>query len=47
MSKTEIILVLLFLIVLVLGVWFIFSDEIWTFVSEIETMLYPTIVTPG
>lgn len=47
MFKTEIILVLLFFVVLGLGIWFIFSEEIWAFVSLIETMLYPTIVTPN
>ncbi|HEX4502730.1 MAG TPA: Ecr family regulatory small membrane protein [Scandinavium sp.] len=46
MSKTEITLIILVVLVLIIGFWFIFSNQIWIFVSYLETLLYPDIVTP-
>ncbi|EOF4705140.1 Ecr family regulatory small membrane protein [Klebsiella sp. RHBSTW-00484] len=46
MSKTEIFLLAMLLIILAVAVWFIFSDEIWVLVSTIETWLYPSFVAP-
>ncbi|MDM4207960.1 Ecr family regulatory small membrane protein [Klebsiella spallanzanii] len=46
MSKTEILLSAILLIILVAAIWFIFSDEIWVLVSAIETWLYPSLVAP-
>ncbi|HBC5606144.1 TPA: Ecr family regulatory small membrane protein [Klebsiella oxytoca] len=46
MSKTEILLLAILLIILSAALWFIFSDEIWFIVSYLETMLYPSFVTP-
>lgn len=46
MSKTEIALIILVVLILVCGIWFIFSDHIWVLVSYLETLLYPEIVTP-
>jgi hypothetical protein len=46
MSKTEIALIILVVLVLIIGFWFIFSNQIWIFVSYLETLLYPDIVTP-
>gem|GEM_PF-608623 len=46
MSKTEIFLILLILVILIVGIWFIFSDQIWVLVSYLETLIYPDIVTP-
>ncbi|MEM0652026.1 Ecr family regulatory small membrane protein [Klebsiella huaxiensis] len=46
MSKTEIFLLAMLLIILSVAVWFIFSDEIWVLVSTIETWLYPSFVAP-
>ncbi|HBU6577272.1 TPA: Ecr family regulatory small membrane protein [Klebsiella oxytoca] len=46
MSKTEILLLAILLIILSTALWFIFSDEIWFIVSYLETTLYPSFVTP-
>jgi hypothetical protein len=46
MSKTEIALIILVILLLVIGFWFILSNQIWVFVSYLETLLYPDIVTP-
>ncbi|EOW1326299.1 MULTISPECIES: Ecr family regulatory small membrane protein [Klebsiella] len=46
MSKTEIFLLLVILLILGSALWFIFSDEIWVLVSYLETLLYPTLITP-
>ncbi|WP_148097667.1 Ecr family regulatory small membrane protein [Trabulsiella odontotermitis] len=46
MSKMEIVLLLLVLVILIFGIWFIFSDTIWVAVSAIESRLYPAIVAP-
>ncbi|AEG99444.1 hypothetical protein EGH67_15640 [Klebsiella aerogenes] len=46
MSKTEIFLLLIILLILGSALWFIFSDEIWVLVSYLETSLYPTLITP-
>ncbi|AWF34816.1 MULTISPECIES: Ecr family regulatory small membrane protein [Klebsiella] len=46
MSKTEILLLAILLIILSAALWFIFSDEIWFIVSYLETTLYPSFVTP-
>ncbi|WP_176691059.1 Ecr family regulatory small membrane protein [Enterobacter cloacae] len=42
MSKTEIILILIILSLIILGFWFIFSGEIWYLVEILENSLYPT-----
>ncbi|WP_330983595.1 MULTISPECIES: Ecr family regulatory small membrane protein [Enterobacterales] len=46
MSKTEIALIIIVLLILAVCVWFIFSNLIWVMVSYLETLLYPEIVTP-
>ncbi|MFH3411971.1 Ecr family regulatory small membrane protein [Klebsiella aerogenes] len=46
MSKTEIFLLLIILLILGSALWFIFSDEIWVLVNYLETSLYPTLITP-
>lgn len=46
MSKTEIFLIVLVLIILSICFWFILSDQIWEMVSYLETLIYPDIVTP-
>ncbi|HDT2074352.1 MULTISPECIES: Ecr family regulatory small membrane protein [Enterobacter] len=46
MSKTEIILTLIILSLIILGFWFIFSGEIWYLVEFLENSLYPTFDTP-
>lgn len=46
MSKTEIILIILVVIILTFAIWFVFSNQIWVLVSYLETLLYPEIVTP-
>ena len=42
MGKTEIILTLIILLLIIFGFWFIFSGEIWYFVEYLENTLYPT-----
>ncbi|EPL8002903.1 Ecr family regulatory small membrane protein [Klebsiella aerogenes] len=46
MSKTEIFLLLVILLILGSALWFIFSDEIWILVSYLETLLYPSLIAP-
>ncbi|EMI5800981.1 TPA: Ecr family regulatory small membrane protein [Klebsiella aerogenes] len=46
MSKTEIFLLLVILLILGSALWFIFSDEIWVLVSYLETSLYPALIAP-
>ncbi|MFL4366794.1 Ecr family regulatory small membrane protein [Enterobacter asburiae] len=42
MGKTEIILTLIILLLIIFGLWFIFSGEIWYLVEFLENSLYPT-----
>ncbi len=42
MGKTEIILTIIILLLIIFGFWFIFSGEIWYFVAFLENTLYPT-----
>ncbi|PDO82483.1 Ecr family regulatory small membrane protein [Kosakonia pseudosacchari] len=46
MDKTALILLLLAVVVLVVGLWSIFSETLWVVASFLETLLYPTISTP-
>lgn len=46
MSRIEIALIILVVVILGLAIWFILSDQIWQLVSYLETLLYPDIVTP-
>ncbi|EKP28095.1 Ecr family regulatory small membrane protein [Klebsiella grimontii] len=46
MSKTEILLLAILLIILAAALWFIFSGQIWFLVSFLETWLYPSFVAP-
>ncbi|WP_297203051.1 Ecr family regulatory small membrane protein [uncultured Pluralibacter sp.] len=46
MSKTEIALIVLLVLIIGFGIWFIFSGAIWEFVSYCETLLYPEINSP-
>lgn len=46
MSKTETVLIVLVVLILSFGIWFIFSGEIWSFVSYFENLLYPEIHIP-
>ncbi|CAM4052230.1 Ecr family regulatory small membrane protein [Pluralibacter gergoviae] len=46
MSKTETALIVLVMLILAFGIWFIFSGAIWSFVSYFETLLYPELHTP-
>jgi len=46
MSKAEAVLLAIVLIILTASLWFIFSGEIWSLVSYLETQLYPSLVAP-
>ncbi|MDR9946634.1 Ecr family regulatory small membrane protein [Enterobacter sichuanensis] len=46
MGKTEIILTIIILLLIIFGFWFIFSGEIWYFVAFLENTLYPTFDSP-
>ncbi|WP_370516886.1 Ecr family regulatory small membrane protein, partial [Klebsiella michiganensis] len=46
MSKTELLLLAILLIILTAALWFIFSGQIWFLVSFLETWLYPSFVAP-
>lgn len=46
MGKTEIILTLIILLLIIFGLWFIFSGEIWYLVEFLENSLYPTFDAP-
>ncbi|ELH8609079.1 Ecr family regulatory small membrane protein [Enterobacter asburiae] len=46
MGKTEIILTLIILLLIIFGLWFIFSGEIWYLVEFLENSLYPTFDVP-
>ncbi|MEH0884987.1 Ecr family regulatory small membrane protein [Enterobacter sp. UNJFSC 003] len=46
MGKTEIILTIIILSLIILGMWFIFSGEIWVMVEYFESRLYPMIDAP-
>lgn len=46
MGKTEIILTLIILLLIIFGFWFIFSGEIWYLVEFLENSLYPTFDAP-
>ena len=46
MHKTEIALTVLVLAVLAGGLWFVLSGKVLVVISWLETLLYPTIVTP-
>ncbi|HDR2159420.1 TPA: Ecr family regulatory small membrane protein [Enterobacter cancerogenus] len=46
MGKTELILILIIICLIIFGLWFIFSGEIWYFVAYLENTLYPTIEAP-
>ncbi|AOO55364.1 hypothetical protein AN237_02200 [Raoultella ornithinolytica] len=46
MSKSEIALLVIVIIILLGALWFIFSGEIWTLVCYLESRLYPSIVAP-
>jgi hypothetical protein len=45
MSKSEIALLVIVIIILLGALWFIFSGEIWL-VCYLESQLYPSIVAP-
>ena len=47
MGKTEIILTLIILLLIIFGFWFIFSGEIWYLVEFLENSLYPTFDAPS
>ncbi|MRS89071.1 Ecr family regulatory small membrane protein [Enterobacteriaceae bacterium RIT714] len=46
MGKTELILILIILCIIISGLWFIFSGELWQLVAYLESSLYPTINAP-
>ncbi|MBL5882606.1 MULTISPECIES: Ecr family regulatory small membrane protein [Lelliottia] len=46
MGKTEVILILIILCVIISGLWFIFSGEMWHLVGFLESSLYPSINAP-
>jgi len=46
MQKTEIALLILVLLVLTFGLWFVLSGKVMVVISWLETLLYPAIVTP-
>ncbi|HDW3275468.1 Ecr family regulatory small membrane protein [Enterobacter roggenkampii] len=46
MGRTEIILTLIILLLIIFGFWFIFSGEIWYLVEFFENSLYPTFDAP-
>lgn len=43
MQKTEIALLVLALMVLTFGLWFVLSGNVLTVISWLETLLYPAI----
>lgn len=47
MKKLETVMLILILGVLLSGLWLVLSGKIWVVVSWLETLLYPTIVTPA
>lgn len=46
MGKTEVILILIILSVIIFGLWFIFSGEMWHLAGYLESSLYPAIDAP-
>lgn len=46
MGKIEIIFTLIILLLIIFGLWFIFSGEIWYLVEFLENSLYPTFDAP-
>ncbi|HDR2751664.1 MULTISPECIES: Ecr family regulatory small membrane protein [Enterobacter] len=46
MGKTELILILIILSLIIFGYWFIFSGEIWQLVEYLENSVYPSIEAP-
>ena len=46
MQKTEIALLILVLVVLTFGLWFVLSGKVLVVIGWLETLLYPAIVTP-
>jgi len=42
MGRTEIILTIIILMLIIFGLWFIFSGEIWLVTEYIENSIYPT-----
>ncbi len=42
MGRTEIILTIIILMLIIFGLWFIFSGEIWLVAEYIENSIYPT-----
>ena len=42
MGRTEIILTIIILMLIIFGFWFIFSGEIWLVAEYIENSIYPT-----
>ena len=46
MGKTEIILILIILSLIIFGFWVIFSGEICYLVEYLENSIYPTIDAP-
>ncbi|MGN2424808.1 MULTISPECIES: Ecr family regulatory small membrane protein [Klebsiella] len=46
MSKSEIALLVIVIIILLAALWFIFSGEVWALVSYLESQLYPSFTAP-
>lgn len=46
MQKTEIVLLILVLVILTSGLWFVLSGKVLVIISWLETLLYPAIVIP-
>lgn len=46
MHKTEVALLILVLVVLTSGLWFVLSGKVLVVISWLESLLYPAIVTP-
>ncbi|UJD94824.1 MULTISPECIES: Ecr family regulatory small membrane protein [Enterobacteriaceae] len=46
MEKTEVILILIILVIIIFGLWFIFSGQMWHLAAFLENWLYPSIDAP-
>ncbi|MCI1897371.1 MAG: Ecr family regulatory small membrane protein [Enterobacter sp.] len=46
MGKTEFVLILIISCLMIFGLWFILSGEMWHLVSYLENRLYPSIDAP-
>ncbi|EPY7113993.1 Ecr family regulatory small membrane protein [Klebsiella variicola] len=46
MKYSEYFLLVITIIVVLIAIWFVYSDTVWRVVGYLETLLYPQIETP-